>query len=132
MITALQDNLRARAARATLEGDLKTLRNLRSFAISSGDLPAQLVSTLSALISNALTLYYAGSTISAEYSAEDARLWYDEVSALLSSPVYAQSALIALAAEEAGVDIRVKRADSLFKGSLADMPTVFQLLTLTH
>lgn len=132
MIAALQDNLRARAQRATLEGDLKTLRNLRSFATSNGDLPAQLVSTLSALIGNALTLYYAGSTVRKTYSYEDASLWYDEVSALLASPVYAQVSLIALAAEEAGVDLRVRRADDPFKGSLADMPTVFQLLLSVH
>lgn len=128
IIEALQDNLGARAIRATQEGDVKTLRNLRKFAKERGDLPAQLVSTLSAVIGNALTLYYAGSSIRNTYSDTDAELWYSSVSALFVCPTYAQVSLIALAAEEANVDLSVKRADCVYQDTLADKPTVFALL----
>lgn len=102
IIKALQDNLHERALRAAEEGDAKTLRNLRSFAEERGDLPAQLSSTLSAIISNALLLRESGSTIRTTYQAEDARLWYREVNALRNeAPLYAQVSLIALAAMEA-------------------------------
>lgn len=104
MITkALQDTLHTRALRAAEESDIKTLRNLRSFAEERGDLPAPLVSTLSAMIGNALLLRESGATIRATYQAEDANLWYREVNALRNTaPLYAQVSLIALAAEETG------------------------------
>jgi len=103
MITeALQNNLNARALRATHQGDIKTLRNLRSFAEERGDLPTQLTSMLSAMIGNALLLRESGATIRSTYQAEDARLWYREVNALCNTaPLYAQVSLIALAAMEA-------------------------------
>lgn len=103
IIKALQDNLHKRALRAAEEGDVKTLRNLRSFAEERGDLPAQVTSTLSAMIGSALLLRESGSTIRSTYQAEDARLWYQEVNALRNTaPLYAQVSLIALAAEETG------------------------------
>lgn len=132
MLKTLQDNLHKRALRAAAERDFKTLRNLRNFATSNGDLPAQTLSTLSALIGNALVIFYSGSTVRKTYSNTDARLWYDEVSSLLPSPVYAQVSLITLAAEEVNVDISVKRVGDPFKGTLADMPTIFQLLLSVH
>lgn len=102
IIKTLQDNLHKRALRAAEEGDVKTLRNLRSFAEERGDLPAQLTSTLSAMISNALILRESGATIRTTYQVEDARLWYREVNALRNTaPLYAQVSLIALAAIEA-------------------------------
>jgi len=100
IIKALQDNLLKRALRAAEERDIKTLRNLRSFAEERGDLPAT-ASTLSAMIGNALLLSESGSTIRAAYQEEDARLWYREVNALRNTaPLYAQVSLAALAAEE--------------------------------
>lgn len=128
IIEALQDKLKARAIRATQEGDLKLLRNLRSFAEERGDLPERLTSTLSALIANALTLYYSGSSIRKTYCDTDAELWKDSVSALFAYPTYAQVSLIALAAEEANVDLKVKRAGEIYTDTLADKPTVFALL----
>lgn len=102
IIEALQDNLYKRALRASQEGDVKTLRNLRSFAEERGDLPALLTSTLSAAIGNAIALAASGETIRTTYQVEDARLWYREVNALRNdAPLYAQVSLIALAAEEA-------------------------------
>ena len=102
IIKALQDNLLKRALRAAEERDIKTLRNLRSFAEERGDLPAT-ASTLSAMIGNALLLSESGSTIRTAYQEEDARLWYREVNALRNTaPLYAQVSLIALAAEETG------------------------------
>ena len=128
IIQALQDNLYKRALRASQEGDVKTLRNLRSFAEERGDLPERLTSTLSALIANALTLYYSGSSIRKTYSGADAELWYSSVSGLFAYPTYAQVSLIALAAEEANVDLKVKREDEIYTDTLADKPTAFALL----
>jgi hypothetical protein len=103
MITeALQNNLNARALRATHQGDIKTLRNLRSFAEERGDLPAA-TSTLSAMVGQALILRESGATIRTTYTEMDARLWFVEIIMLKThSPLYAQVSLIALAAEEAG------------------------------
>lgn len=107
IIKQLQDNLRARAIRATMEGDTRTLRNLRSFAEERGDLPAPLVSTLSAMIGNALTLHYAGSSIRAEYAEEERERWYAEIINLMGAPRYAQAALVGCAASEVGVDLPI-------------------------
>ena len=101
IIKALQDNLLKRALHAAKVRDIKTLRNLRSFAEERGDLPTPLTSTLSAMIGNALLLRESGSTIRTAYQEEDARLWYREVNALRNTaPLYAQVSLAALAAEE--------------------------------
>ncbi len=124
IIQQLQDNLRARAIRATQEGDIKTLRNLRSFAEERGDLPAPLVSTLSAMIGNALTLHYAGSSIRAEYGAEERERWYTEITNLFSAPTYAQAALVGCAAAEVGVDLTIN-PDPTYKDTLADKPFIF-------
>lgn len=101
MLNYLEDSLFERAQRASQEGDYKTLSNLRSFALRAGHLDAETLSTVSAMIVNALTIQAVGSTIRAEYEERSALLWYEELSALRSAPLYAQAALILLAAREA-------------------------------
>lgn len=134
IIEVLNDRLRKRAIQATKDKDLKTLRNLRSFAEERGDLPARMVSTLSAMIVNGLDLYYAGSSITKTYGvvSGDRDLWYRSISALAASPVYAQVSLIVLAAEDAGVDLSVNPPSSPFKDTLADNPTILTILQTTY
>jgi hypothetical protein len=99
----LQQSLAERALRASQDADLKTLHNLRSFALRAGHLNAETLSTVSAMINNALALRARGETIRSVYTEADALLWYETLTEVANqTPAYAQIALISLAATYLG------------------------------
>lgn len=106
MIEYLTYSLYKRALGAAQEGDIKTLRNLRSFAEERGDYPESLVGLHDSMVSSVHALALGHSP---EISLERAT----ELNATI--PLYAQVSLIAIAAEEARRDLTGYTLHSLYE-----------------